>query len=313
MTHKLGNHTYFEAFRILAFSNTPVDPILLFIILCLIYWTAVLGNLILIILVSANSRLHTPMYILLSNLSCLDIGFTTVTIPKLMDILLTGYNSISYRNCFIQVYFFIFFATTEALILSCMAYDRYVAICHPLQYLIIISGRKYALIVGGPWIMGCVNSLFIILLASNLSFCGAHNIDAYFCNVKALSKISCNSSGFQTFIYIDAFLLGLLQLMLILISYIKIILVTLRLRSSGARMKFFSTCSSHLAALIIFYGTALCMYLRPPSENRDDLDKVFSVVYSAITPMLNPLVYSLRNNEVTNAWESILKNIKKLK
>ncbi|KAE8575114.1 hypothetical protein XENTR_v10003718 [Xenopus tropicalis] len=307
----MSNHSYFEAFHILAFSDTSVNHILLFFIFFLIYCSAVVGNVIIISLVLADSRLHTPMYFLLSNLSSLDVGFTTVTIPKLMDILLTGYHSISYSNCFTQLYFFVLFGSTEALILSSMAYDRYVAICHPLQYHAIMSGKKYSLIVGGPWIMGSVNSLFVTLLASQLSFCGTHNIDAFFCNVKALSKISCNSSGFQTIIYIDTFIIGLFQLMLIFISYIKIITVTLGIRSSGARMKFFSTCSSHLTTLIIFYGSVLCMYARPPSQHRDNLDNVFSVVYSAITPMLNPLVYSLRNNDVTSALESSLKKIKK--
>ncbi|KAE8575112.1 hypothetical protein XENTR_v10003716 [Xenopus tropicalis] len=306
----MGNHSYFEAFHILAFSDTSVNHLLMFFVFFVIYSTTVVGNVIIISLVLADSRLHTPMYILLSNLSSLDVGFTTVTIPKLMDILLTGYHSISYRSCLTQLYFFVFFGSTEALILSSMAYDRYVAICHPLQYHAIMSGKKYALIVGGPWIMGSVNSFFLTSMASKLSFCGARNIDEFYCNFKALSKISCNSSGFQTIIYIDTFIVILFQLMLIFISYIKIITVTLGIRSSGARMKFFSTCSSHLTTLIIFYGSVLCMYARPPSQHADDLDNVFSVLHTAITPMLNPLVYSLRNNDVKSALEKIKEKLK---
>ncbi|KAE8575116.1 hypothetical protein XENTR_v10003720 [Xenopus tropicalis] len=302
----MGNHTYCEAFHILAFSDTPVNHLLLFCIFFFIYWTAILGNLTLITLVSVDSRLHTPMYILLSNLSFLDICFITVTIPKATAILLSGYNDISFTHCFIQLCFYIFFGTTETIILSSMAYDRYVVICHPLHYKIIINGGTYALIVVGPWIMGCVNSLCLALLVSNLSFCGVHDIEAFFCNIKSLYKISCNSSGFQTVIYVDALIIGLFQFILTLMSYTKIIMVTLRIKSSSGRMKSFSTCSSHLTSLVIFYGTMLGMYIRPPSEHADDLDNVFSVLNSAIIPMLNPLVYSLRNQEVKSAMVKMM-------
>ncbi|KAE8575115.1 hypothetical protein XENTR_v10003719 [Xenopus tropicalis] len=305
------NQTYPEAFHIVAFSDTSVNHLFLFFTFLLNYCTAILGNVLIMTLVFADPCLHKPMYILLTNLSFLDICFITVSISQAMEILLTGYRYISYARCFTQLYFFVFFGSTEALILSSMAYDRYVAICHPLQYLMIMNGKKYALIVGGPWIMGSVNSLFLTSVASKLSFCGELDIDTFFCNVKSLCKISCNSSGFQTIIYVDALIIGLFQSILSLMSYTKIITVTLRIKSSSGRRKSFSTCSSHLSSLVIFYGTALCMYIRPPSEHKDDWDNVFSVLHSAVTPMLNPLVYSLRNKEVKSATLKILAFLRK--
>ncbi|OCT62165.1 hypothetical protein XELAEV_18043249mg [Xenopus laevis] len=227
----MGNHTYFEGFYILAFSDTSVNHLLLFFVFFLIYWTTVVENIIIITLVCTESDLHTPMFILLGNLSSLDIGFSTATVSKLMDILLSGYNSISYRNCFTQLYFFILFGSTEALVLSSMAYDRYLAICHPLQ-----------------------QDFF------------------YLCCSPTLFTFECGS----------------------------------QVKKVGDPC---STVSHNYEWEV--YGSVQCMYIRPPSEHSDYLDNVFSVLYTQVTPVLNPLVYSLRNNDVKNALGKFTETLKR--
>ncbi|KAM4749103.1 olfactory receptor 13F1-like [Rhinophrynus dorsalis] len=257
-----------------------------------------IGNLIIITVIYVNIHLHTPMYTFLSNLAFVDICYPTATLPKLMDVLLSGDNSISFIQCFTQMYFFLGMAAVEVILLASMAYDRYIAICNPLQYHLIMNKKTCALILGGIWVSGCMNSLFFTILASTLSFCHTNDINQLFCDVKALAKISCDTSVFYKVIYIESSLFAVFPFFLCLISYIKIITSILQIKSTNGRKKAFSTCTSHMIVLIMFYGTVLWMYMRPPSEHSDDLDQVFSVLYIAVTPMLNPLVYALRNKEM---------------
>ncbi|KAG8429675.1 hypothetical protein GDO86_019500 [Hymenochirus boettgeri] len=230
----VDNLTYSEDFHILAFTDTSANHRLLFLFFLLIYWAGILGNSLLITLVFKDSHLHNPMYFLLCNLSILDVCFPSATIPKLMEIVLTKNTSI-----------------TEAIVLSSMAYDRYVAICHPLQYYLIMNEKKYALIMGGPWILGLLNSVYLTFLCTRLLFCGEYDIHSFFCNIKSLSKISCGSAVFQNMIFAESLMFGLFQVLLILISYIKIVMVLLRMKY---RLKILSSCSSHLITLFIFYG-----------------------------------------------------------
>ncbi|KAG8454553.1 hypothetical protein GDO86_000973, partial [Hymenochirus boettgeri] len=245
------NLTYSEDFHILAFTDTSANHRLLFLFFLLIYWAGILGNSLLITLVFKDSHLHNPMYFLLCNLSILDVCFPSATIPKLMEILLTKNTSMSLLQCYIQGVFYVFFGSTEAIVLSSMAYDRYVAICHPLQYYLIMNEKKYALIMGGPWILGLLNSVYLTFLCTRLLFCGEYDIHSFFCNIKSLSKISCGSAVFQNMIFAESLMFGLFQVLLILISYIKIVMVLLRMKY---RLKILSSCSSHLITLIIFYG-----------------------------------------------------------
>ncbi|XP_044132918.1 olfactory receptor 5V1-like [Bufo gargarizans] len=303
------NLTY--EFHLTAFSNSTENHILLFFIFLLIYMTGVLGNTIIITSVIIDNHLHTPMYILLCNLSSVDLIFNSSTIPKLMDILLSGKDSISFVQCFIQLFFYMFAASTEDMLLSLMAYDRYVAVCKPLHYHMIMHKKKCILFLLGIWISGCANSLFLTFSIYHLDLCPSNKIQHFFCDIKALAKITCSHTQFYILLYLESVILGLFPFLLSLTSYIKIILIILSIRSASGRWKAFSTCTSHLVVLILFYGVALCMYVKPPSGHYEKQDLVFSIMYTAVTPMLNPLIYTLRNKEVKSALSRIFKINKK--
>ncbi|KAG9488641.1 olfactory receptor-like protein OLF3 [Eleutherodactylus coqui] len=303
-----SNWTSIKHFQIVAFSNTTENNHFYFLIFFCIYLSGLLGNLIIISAVIIDVHLHTPMYIFLCNLSLVDITFTSSTLPKLMDILLSGNFSISFIQCFTQLYFFMFAAGTEDILLSLMAYDRYVAVCKPLHYHLIMNKKKYVILLLGTWICGSVNSLFMTVSIYQLDLCRSNKIQHFFCDIKALEKISCNTSSFHILLYVETMLLALCPFLLSVTSYIKIIRSILVIKSTTGRKKTFSTCTSHLTVLIIFYGTGLCMYMNPPSEHLEEQDVVFSVLYTALTPMLNPLIYSLRNKEVKGALRRIIGN-----
>ncbi|OCT56336.1 hypothetical protein XELAEV_18000244mg [Xenopus laevis] len=302
----MENQTISNSIHILAFSYNGEKQPLLSIFFFFIYISGVINNLVMLTVTYNDIHLQTPMYFFLSNLAFVDICYPTTTLPKLIDILLTGNDSITFRQCFIQMYFFLAFAGVEVTLLSSMAYDRYVAICKPLRYHLIMNRKICMLLVVGTWISGFVNSLFFTCMASKLSFCHSNKINQLFCDVKALAKISCDINIFSNIIYVEVFLFGLMPFSLNLLSYVNIISNILHIKSNHGRKKAFSTCTSHLTVLIIFYGSVLWMYMRPPSES-PNLDPVFSVLYIGLTPMLNPLIYSLRNKEVKNALISIVK------
>ncbi|OCT90224.1 olfactory receptor 1468-like [Xenopus laevis] len=296
----MENQTQSKCLYFLAFYNngqkTPINSIVFF----LIYVIGGLGNLIIIIVIYLDSHLHTPMYCFLCALAFEDICYPTVTLPKLIDILLSGNNSITFIQCFTQMYFFVAFAGVEIMLLSSMAYDRYVAICKPLKYHQIMSRRACVLVIVVNWGFGFVNSALLTSLASKLSICGSDKIKQFFCDIKAVADISCDTTTFYNSIYIDIFSLGLLTFSINVISYINIIRNILHIKSKHGRQKTFSTCTSHFTVLIILYGSVFWMYMRPPSKS-ENLDPIFSVFYVAVTPMLNPLIYSLRNIKVKNA------------
>ncbi|KAE8619157.1 hypothetical protein XENTR_v10009644 [Xenopus tropicalis] len=296
----MKNLTNSKCLYFLAFHNNGQKQRLLSIVFFFIYGIGVFGNLIIITVTYLDSHLHTPMYFFLFSLAFVDICYPTVTLPKLMDILLSGNNSITFMQCFTQMYFFVALAGVELMLLSSMAYDRYVAICKPLRYHLIMTRRVCVLGIVGTWIFGFINSALLTCLASRLSICGSNKIKQFFCDVKAVADISCDRTTFYNSIYVEIFTLGLTTFSINVISYINIIRNILRIKSKHGRQKTFSTCTSHFTVLIIFYGSVFWMYMRPPSES-EDLDPVFSVLYVGVTPMLNPLIYSLRNKEVKNA------------
>ncbi|XP_041443685.1 olfactory receptor 8H1-like [Xenopus laevis] len=284
----------------ITFSNHGEKQPLLSIVFFLIYIIGVLVNLIIIIVIYLDSHLHTPMYFFLCTLAFVDICYPTVTLPKLMDILLSGDNSITLIQCFTQMYFFLALAAVEATLLASMAYDRYVAICKPLQYHLIMNRRFCVLAIVGIWISALVNSAFLTHLASKLANCGSNKIKQFFCEIKGVAYISCDRTTFYGAIYVEAFFYGITTFSLNLLSYINIIRNILHIKSKHGRQRAFSTCTSHFIVLIIFYGSGMWTYLRPPSQS-EELDQVFTVLLVGVTPMLNPLIYSLRNKEVQNA------------
>ncbi|KAM8972398.1 olfactory receptor 13C9-like [Pelodytes ibericus] len=305
----MDNQTFNKDFFIIVFSNAAGKQTFLFVIFGLLYLICILWNMTIITVIYVDPHLQTPMYFFLCNLSFVDVLYTSVSLPKLMDIMLTGNNRVTFTACFAQLYFFTSMACTEILLLTTMACDRYVAICNPLHYTILMKKGNCILLVVGSWILGYSNSLFVTMFASYLSFCRSRNINQLFCDIKVLTKISCgDTEGFQAMIYVEALIMGLCPFLLILMSYAKIIANILKINLTKKRNKTFSTCTSHLTILLIFYGTLLCMYMRPPSQNSEFLDQIFSVLYLAVTPTLNPLIYSMRNKEMKHALKKILRN-----
>ncbi|KAE8619147.1 hypothetical protein XENTR_v10009634 [Xenopus tropicalis] len=296
----MKNQTSSKYLYFFAFSNHGGELPLLSIVFFLIYVIGVLGNLIIMTVIYLDSHLHTPMYFFLFSLAFVDICYPTVTLPKLMDILLLGNNSIAFIQCFTQMYFFVALVTVEVTVLSSMAYDRYVAICKPLRYHLIMNRRVCLLVIVGTWISGFANAAFFTSHVSKLLVCGSNKIKQFFCDIKAVANISCDRTAFYNAIYVEVFSFGPMTFSLNLISYVNIIRNILNIKSKHGRQKTFSTCTSHFTVLIIFYGSIFWMYMRPPSES-ENLDPMFSVLYVGVTPMLNPLIYSLRNKEVKNA------------
>ncbi|KAI5251599.1 Olfactory Receptor 8S1 [Manis pentadactyla] len=256
-----------------------------------------MGNLLLLLLIRADSRLHTPMYFFLSNLSLLDLCFSSVTVPKLLKDLLSEKKTISVEGCLTQIFFVFITAGTEAFLLSVMAYDRYAAICHPLLYGQVMSNQLCVRLVLASWGLASLNSAVIVLLAVNLDFCDAQTIHHYTCELPSLFPLSCSDISINVEILICSIILhGFGTFLPIFFSYACIVSTILSISSTTGRVKAFSTCSSHLIAVILFFGSGLIRYLLPPSGS--SLDLLSSLQYSTVTPMLNPLIYSLKNTEV---------------
>ncbi|KAG8565120.1 hypothetical protein GDO81_012719 [Engystomops pustulosus] len=294
------NQTFY--FYIVTFSKNVEEQYLSFAMIFLLYVMSIVWNLTIFLVIILDEHLQSPMFFFLCNLSFVDILYTSVTLPKLLDVLLTGDDRISFVACLSQLCFFISSACTEIFLLTVMSYDRYVAICHPLHYVLLMSRSKCFRLVASCWILASSASILVTISASTLDFCGSKNINHMFCDMKILTILSCGSKRmFEFLTYVETFLLGVCPFILILMSYSKIILNILKIHSAGQRMKTFSTCISHLVVLLIFYGTLFCMYMRPASENSEKLDLMFSVLYLAVTPTLNPLIYSLRNKDIKDA------------
>ncbi|XP_075061982.1 olfactory receptor 1500-like [Mixophyes fleayi] len=306
----LNNQTITDGFQIVAFSTDTTRQPVLFTVFLLMYLTGVLENAVILTLILLDKHLHTPMYIFLWNLSAVDICYLNVTLPKLMDILLTGDNYISFVQCFTQMYFYNSICSTEIVLLSVMAYDRYVAICNPLRYHLIMNKKKIVLLLCVIWGSGSLNSLPITSFASHLSFCHSHTIRHFYCDCKAVSKIACSVQFFNEVMYIVAWISVPVPFLLSFLSYVKIVKSILHIRSADSRKKCFSTCTSHLTVLTLFYGTIMCVYMAPFSGNSEILDQVLSVLYTTVTPMLNPLIYSLQNKDVARALsQNLVKKI----
>ncbi|XP_030043963.1 olfactory receptor 1052-like [Microcaecilia unicolor] len=296
------NSTTATEFIILGFSEFPELQIPFFLLFLLVYLIVLLGNLIIITVTCLDPRLHTPMYFFLCNLSFVDISSTSVTLPKLLDIFLRKNQRISVHGCFIQVYFFLFSLCGEFFLLSVMAYDRYIAVCHPLRYVLIMNWSVCVLSVAGLWIAGFLDSLTYTVLLSRFSYCRSNKINHFFCDISALLKLSCTSTSTVEYtIFIVGTFVAVPCISLTFVSYIYIISAILRIRSAEGRRKAFSTCSAHLTVVILFYGTLLCSYMRPTSTQSLEQNKLFAVLYNALIPMFNPIIYSLRNQEVKKA------------
>ncbi|XP_077688660.1 olfactory receptor 11A1-like [Eretmochelys imbricata] len=302
-----GNQTTITEFILLGFGDLPQLHILLFLLFLVIYIATMAENILIIALLVADQHLHTPMYFFLGNLSCLETCYTSTILPRMLTTLLTGDRSISVMGCIIQFYFFGSLAGTECLLLSVMSYDRYLAICKPLHYAALMNGRLCLQLVVGLWIGGFMSVSIFIFMLSQLTFCGPNEIDHFFCDFHPITKLSCTDTYMvEVAGLISCSIFTLPPFLLTVTSYVCIISNILRIPSSTMRQKAFSTCSSHLIVVTVFYGTLTLVYLLLDSDALRDLNKVFSVFYGILTPLVNPLIYSLRNKEVKKALRKSL-------
>ncbi|XP_008157589.2 olfactory receptor 8K3-like [Eptesicus fuscus] len=296
------NRTMLNEFILMGITDLPELQAPLFGLFLIVYLVSLLGNLGLIILTKTDSKLQTPMYFFLRHLAFTDLGYSTTVGPKMLVNLAVNQHAISYNSCATQLTVFNVFITSEICILSAMAYDRYVAICNPLLYTVIMSQRLCHLLVAIPYLHSVFLSLLITTKIFISSFCGRNVIQHFYCDCLPLISLLCSDTHEIKLIILSFAILTLVSsLLIVLVSYILILVAILRMNSAEGRHKAFFTCGSHLTVIVIFYGTLFFMYVQPKSSHSLDSDKMASLFYTLVIPMLNPLIYSLRNREVKNA------------
>ncbi|XP_044514479.1 olfactory receptor 7C2-like [Gracilinanus agilis] len=302
-----GNQTQFTEFLLLGFSETPEQQGPLFGLFLGMYLVTVVGNLLLMLTIASDSHLHTPMYFFVSNLSFVDLCVITTTVPKMLMNILTQSKVISYAGCVAQMYFFMALTCVDNFLLTAMAYDRYVAICHPLHYATIMSPRLCVLLVLLSWIISLLEALIQNLMVTRLFFCGDHEIQHFFCDFPQVLKLSC-SETFMNFmlLYIMAAILGIVPLTGIVFSYSKICSSILKVPSARGKYKAFSTCGSHLSVVSLFYGTGIGVYFSSSTTQSSWKSTAVSAMYAVVTPMLNPFIYSLRNKDIKDALRRLI-------
>ncbi|XP_036052629.1 olfactory receptor 1468-like [Onychomys torridus] len=303
----MSNQTVITQFLLLGLPIPPEHQHLFYALFLTMYLTTVLGNLIIIILILLDSHLHTPMYFFLSNLSFSDLCFSSVTMPKLLQNMQSQDPSITYEGCLTQMYFFIIFGAMESFLLVVMAYDRYVAICFPLHYTIIMSPKICMCLMVLCWVLTTLYSTLHTLLLARLSFCEDNVIPHFFCDISALLKLACSDIYInELMIFIVGGLVSVIPFLLIIVSYVRIVCSILKLSSARVIHKIFSTCGSHLSVVSLFYGTIIGLYLSPSANNSTVKETAMAMMYTAVTPMLNPFIYSLRNRDMKEALIRVL-------
>uniref|UniRef100_A0A8D0HP46 Olfactory receptor n=1 Tax=Sphenodon punctatus TaxID=8508 RepID=A0A8D0HP46_SPHPU len=299
--------TVLNEFILLGFSELAELQILLFLVFLATYLLTLVGNMIIILLIKLNPSLHTPMYFFLVNLSFLEICYTTSVVPQTLIHLLVQHKSISKAGCAAQMYVFAILGLTECCLLAAMAYDRYVAICHPLYYTVIMNSRMCTCLAAVLWTIGISVEVAQITWIFSLPFCGSNLIQHFFCDIPPLVKMACMDTFKNEIVVLTVSVIFIMSpFLLIIVSYIRIISTILKLPSAESRRKAFSTCSSHLTVVTLFFGTALFTYLRPKSTHTPRTDKMISLMYTVVTPVLNPIIYTLRNQEVKGALRKTL-------
>ncbi|XP_078509792.1 olfactory receptor 5V1-like [Lissotriton helveticus] len=298
------NLTVTQEFVLLGF---PEGGHFLSIFLLLLYLMILMGNLAIFTIIQIDSHLHMPMYFFLSHLSQLDICYSSVTLPSMLGNAMAGNRRISFEGCMAQLYFFVSLGGAKCLLLAAMAYDRYVAICNPLRYASIISQRLCVELTAASWLGGFLNSILHTAMTSQLPFCNATGINHFFCDVPPLIHLSCSKSRTsQNLLYIVSVFLGMSPFLFVLVSYVHIISSILKISSARGRRKAFSTCSAHLIVVSVFYTTANFNYIGPGPGDSFDIVRLSNMLYSIMTPLLNPVIYCLRNNEVKGAFKRLL-------
>ncbi|XP_046927651.1 olfactory receptor 1030 isoform X1 [Lynx rufus] len=306
-----GNSTLVTEFVLLGLTDRPELQPILFVLFLVIYLITVGGNLGMLVLIRIDSRLHTPMYFFLASLSGLDLCYSTNVTPKMLANFLSEKKTISYAACLTQCYFFIAMVITEYYMLAVMAYDRYVAICNPLLYSSKMSRGVCIRLIAGPYVYGFLSGLMETMWTYRLTFCDSNIINHFYCADPPLIQLSCSDTFIKekSMFVVAGFNLSN-SLLIIGISYIFILTAILRMHSAEGRHKAFSTCGSHLVAVTVFYGTLFCMYVRPPTDKSVEQSKIIAVFYTFVSPMLNPIIYSLRNKNVKQAfWKLMRRNV----
>nr|XP_048711163.1 olfactory receptor 1019-like [Caretta caretta] len=297
-----GNHSEATEFILSGLTDHPELQVPLFVVFLLIYGITLVGNGGMILLIMIDPQLHTPMYFFLRNLSFCDLCYSSIISPKMLLNFLVEKKSISYTACAVQMYLFYVFSDVECLLLAVMAYDRYVAICNPLLYTVTMSRQLCNQLVAGVYTVGVVDSMIYACFTFRLSFCNSNIINHFFCDIPPLLALSCSDTRINEIVMFTlACCIIVSSFLTVLLSYVYITCTILQIRSSKGRHKAFSTCTFHLTTVVLLFGTLLFMYLRPTSSYSMDTDKVASVFYTLVIPMLNPLIYTLRNTEVKDA------------
>ncbi|KAM4846315.1 olfactory receptor 10A3-like [Thomomys bottae] len=296
------NESSVVEFILLGFSNFPELQEQMFGAFLVIYLVILMGNAIIIAVIFLDQSLHIPMYLFLQNLSTVELGFSAAVMPEMLVILSSEKATISFGGCFVQMYCILLFGGTECFLLGAMAADRYAAICHPLTYPVMMDTRVFVKLVMFSWVSGLTVATIQTTWVFSFPFCGSNEIDHLFCETPPVLKLVCADIFlFEIYAYTGTILIVMVPFLLILLSYIRILFAILKMPSTTGRQKAFSTCASHLTSVTLFYGTASMTYLQPKSSYSPDTKKLMSLAYSLLTPLLNPLIYSLRNSEVKKA------------
>ncbi|XP_036779426.2 olfactory receptor 2T29-like [Manis pentadactyla] len=295
-------------FILVGIFNQSQYPALLYVVVFIVFLMALSVNSILILLIRSETRIHTPMYFFISQLSLMDVMYISVTVPKMLVDRITGVNTISAPECEMQIFLYLTLVGSEYLLLAAMAYDRYAAICHPLCYPVLMNHRVCLLLVSGCWVLGSMDGFMLTPVTMTFPFSGSREVHHFFCEVPSLLKLSCSDTSlYETLMYLCCILMLLIPVTINSGSYGFILLTIHRMNSAEGRKKAFASCSSHMTVVTLFYGVAVYTYMLHSSYRTPEKDMVVSVFYTILTPVLNPLIYILRNKDVTGARKKMLR------
>lgn len=304
------NQTEITEFILLGFGELYHLQIFLFIVFLVIFISTMGANFLTVIVIVLDQSLHTPMYFFLGNLACLEMIYSSAILPRMITALITGDNTISVKGCMTQFYFGSFLVCTECYLLSVMSYDRFLAVCKPLHYATLMNSKVCIQLAAGSWLNSILAITLYLGLILQLQFCGQNEIDHFFCEALPLLKLSCSDTFLVKLVtFTVVFIITFPPFVSTLISYIYIIAAILKIPSTTGRQKAFSTCSSHLIVVSIFYGAIVIVYLIPKTEEVRDFNKIFSLLYTVLPPLLNPLIYSLRNKDVKDALRKVSRKL----
>lgn len=302
-----NNKTISTDFILLGLWPESSHLVILIYLILLVYCMAVMSNVVLILLIWLDLHLQSPMYFLLSHLSFIDILYISTIVPKMLADYLEGEGTISFIACTAQYFLYMGFVGAEFFLLGLMAYDRYVAICNPLRYPVLMSHRVCWMILASSWFGGALDSFLLTPITMTLPFCASHKINHFFCEAPTMLRLACgDKAAYEMVMYVCCVMMLLIPFSVVIASYTGVLITVHQMKSAEGKKKAFATCSSHMMVVILFYGAALYTYMLPQSYHTPTKDKVFSVFYTIITPLLNPLIYSLRNRDVAEAFKRVL-------